>query len=76
MDNRGWASPWKDWFPPCRIFLSLFLPLPPSLFQAEFPSGVWRLTMSTYLPWLLKPMQEGAQGGEPSSIQMGASGLT
>ena len=55
--------------------LSLFLPLPPSLFQAEFPSGVWRLTVSTYLPWLLRPTQEGAQGGAPSAIQAGAGGL-
>ena len=47
MDNRGWASPWKDWFPPCRIFLSLFLPLPPSPFQAEFPSGVYLLALAS-----------------------------
>ena len=36
--------------PPCRSFLP---------FLAEFPSGAWRLTMSTYLPWLLRPMWEG-----------------
>ena len=29
--------------------LSLFLPLPPSPFQAEFPSGARRLTKYTYL---------------------------
>ena len=34
------------WLPPC---LSLFLPLPPSPFQAEFPSGARRLTKYTYL---------------------------
>ena len=45
-------------------------------FLAEFPSGAWRLTMSTYLPWLLRPTREGAQGGAPSTIQMGAGGLT
>ena len=45
-------------------------------FLAEFPSGEWRLAMSTYLPWLLRPTREGAQGGAPSTIQMGASGLT
>ena len=56
--------------------LSLFLPLPPSSFQAEFPSGVWRLAMSTYLPWLLRPTLEGAQGEAPSAIQVGAGGLT
>ena len=52
--------------PPCRSFLP---------FLAEFPSGAWRLTVSTYLPWLLRPMREGAQGGAPSTIQEGAGGL-
>ena len=33
--------------PPCRSFL---------LFQAEFPSGAQRLSVSTYLPWLLRPV--------------------
>ena len=47
-----------------------------TLFQAEFPSDAWRLAMSTYLPWLLRPTREGAHGGAPSAIQMGASGLT
>ena len=47
-----------------------------SSFLAEFPSEVWRLTMSTYLPWLLRPTQEGAQRGVPSAIQEGACGLT
>ena len=46
-----------------------------SSFLAEFPSEVWRLTMSTYLPWLLRPMQEGAQGRAPSVIQAGTGGL-
>ena len=62
------------WLPQCRFSLSLFLPLPPSPFQAEFPSGVWKLTTSTYLPWLLRPTGEEAQGGAPSDIHMGASG--
>ena len=48
--------------PPCHSFLP---------FLAEFLSGVWRLTVSTYLPWLLRPMQEGAQGVAPSAIQGG-----
>ena len=61
------------WLPPC---LSLFLPLPPSPFQAEFPSGVWRLTISTYLQCLLRPTREVAQGRAPSAIQVGARGLT
>ena len=52
--------------PPCRSFHP---------FQAEFPSGAQRLSMSTYLPWLLRPTWEGAQGGLPSTIQMGAGGL-
>ena len=56
--------------------LSLFLPHPASPFQAEFPSGAWRLTMSTYLPWLPRQTREGAQGGAPSTIQEDAGGLT
>ena len=35
--------------PPCHSFLP---------FLAEFPSGAWRLIMSTYLPWLLRPTWE------------------
>ena len=54
---------------------SLCLPPPPSPFQAEFPSGAWRLSESTYLPWLLRPTREGAQGRAPSAIQVGAGGL-
>ena len=27
------------------------------------------------LPWLLRPTREGAQGGAPSAIQVGAGGL-
>ena len=54
--------------PPC---LSLLF----SIFLAEFPSGGWRLAMSTYLPWLLRPTQEGAQSGAPSAIQAGAGDL-
>ena len=52
--------------PPCRSFFPLL---------AEFPPGAWMLTMSTYLPWLLRPTQEGAQGGAPSAIQVGTGGL-
>ena len=47
-----------------------------TLFQAEFPSDAWRLAMSTYLPWLLRSMREGAQGGALSAIQMNSGGLT
>ena len=47
-----------------------------SSFLAEFPSGAWRLTISTYLPWLLRPTREGAQGGAPSTIQVGVCGPT
>ena len=52
--------------PPCHSFLP---------FLAEFPSGAQRLSMSTYLPWLLRPRREGAQGGAPSAIQAGAGDL-
>ena len=62
----GGGSHSKDWFPPCLLFLFYFL--------AE--SGAWRLAMSTYLPWLLRSMREGAQGGALSAIQMNAGGLT
>ena len=52
--------------PPCCFFLP---------FQAEFPSGAQRLSVSTFLPWLLRPSREEAQGGSPSAIQVGTSGL-
>ena len=42
-------------YPMLTLSLSLFLPLTPSHFQAEFASGAWRLTISTYLLWLLRP---------------------
>ena len=45
-------------------------------FQAEFPFAAGRLTMYTYLSQLITSMREGAQGGAPSAIQIGASGLT
>ena len=32
--------------------------------------------MSTYLPRLLSPVREGAQGEAPSTIQTSAGGLT
>ena len=44
--------------------------LAPRFFLAEFPSGAWVLTISTYFPRLLSSMWEGAQGGAPSDIQM------
>ena len=56
-DNRGWARHWTGF---SLVSLSLFLPLPPSPFQAEFPSGAGRLATSTYLPWLLRSVREGA----------------
>ena len=64
-DNRGWAIHWTG-FP--RVFLLCFL--------AEFPSGAWKLAMSTYLPRLLRSTQEGAQVGAPPAIQEDAGGLT
>ena len=56
--------------------LDLFLPLLPSPFLAEFPSGARRLAKSTYLPQLLSFMRERAQGGALSNIQMGTGGPT
>ena len=46
-----------------------------SSFLAEFPSEVWRLTMSTYMLRLLRSTKEGAQGGAPPVIQEDAGGL-
>ena len=54
--------------PPRLLFLLYF--------QAEVPSGAWRLAMSTYLPRLLRSTREGAQGGAPPDIQEDAGGLT
>ena len=54
--------------PLCHSFLF-------SVFLAEFPSGAWRLTMYTYLSWLLRPTRKGTQGGAPSAVQAGAGGL-
>ena len=62
----------KDW----TVTGKIGSPVSPLLyFLAEFPSGTWTLAMSTYLPWLPRPMQEGAQGGAPFTIQAGAGGL-
>ena len=52
--------------PPCHSFLP---------FQAEFPTGAQRLSVSTYLPWFLRPTREGAQGRVPFTIQASAGGL-
>ena len=73
--RTGFLEIWLPLFQ-ISLSLSLFLPLPPSPFLAEFPSGVGRLAMSTNLPQLLSPMREGAQGGAPSTIQTSANGLT
>ena len=64
------------WLPAPTMSLSLFLPLPSSPFQAEFPSGARRLAKSTYLPWLLSSVRKRAQGEALSDIQTGASGPT
>ena len=45
-------------------------------FLAEFSSGAGRLAVSAYLPQLLSPVREGAQGRAPSAIQTSADGLT
>ena len=63
------------WLFPCRLPLSLVLPLPPSPFQSEFPSGAGWLTMYTYLLWLLRATREGAQGWVASAIQVDTGGL-
>ena len=60
--------PGKTGFP--RVVFSRSL-----IFLAEFPPGAWRLTMYTSLPWLVRPMGEGAEGGAYSAIQAGTGGL-
>ena len=37
--------------------------------------GAWGLSETTYLPGLLRPTLEGAQGGAPSAIRESACGL-
>ena len=52
--------------------MSFFLfPFP---FQADFP-GAQGPSVFTFLPGLLRPTREGAQGGATSAIQEGACGL-
>ena len=65
-NNRGWASCWTGFL---RVSSLLY-------FQAEFPSGAWKLAISTYLPQLLSSVRERAQGRELSDIQTGTSGPT
>ena len=55
--------------------LSLFLPLPPSPFQAD-PLECRGSPSLLICPGLLRLSREGAQGGAPSAIQAGAGGLT
>ena len=43
-------------------------------FQADLP-GAQGLSAFTFLPGLLRPTQEGAQGGAPSVIREGTCGL-
>ena len=83
-DNKGWTSfsdqllelvSWKSGSPSVESLSLSLSPSPSFPFQAEFPSGAWRLAKSTYLPWLLRSTQEGAQGRAPSAIQVGTGGL-
>ena len=53
---KKWDQFLERLIPPCRSFFPLL---------AEFPSAAWVLNTSTYLPWLLRFVREGAQGGAP-----------
>ena len=53
-------------------FLHVFF----TLFSGWIPIWGMEAHHATYLPWLLRPTREGAQGGAPSAIQAGAGGLT
>ena len=59
---------------PCHSFLLPFLSFSSLSFQAKI-IGAWGSSGTTYLPGLLRPTREGAQGGAPSAIQEGACGL-
>ena len=64
----------KTWSP--RVVLSCFLFL---LFSSDLPSGhligARGSSGTTYLPGILRPTGEGAQGGAPSTIREGACSL-
>ena len=65
------------WLPPCRLSLSFSLSLP-LLFRLilwSVEAHPVYLLPAYLLPWLLRPTQDGAQGGASSAIQAGAGGL-
>ena len=55
--------------------LSLSLSPSPSLSFSGWSLGTQRLSAFNFLPGLLRPTREGAQGGAPSTIQAGTCGL-
>ena len=60
---------------PYHSFLFLFLSFSLLIFLQAKIVGVWRSSETTYLPGLLRPTREGAQGGAPSVIRESACGL-
>ena len=56
-------------------FLLPFLSFSSLFFLQDDWFGVWGLSETTYLPGLLRPTREGAQGGAPSAIRESACGL-
>ena len=59
---------------PVLFFLASFSHLFFSIFSGQI-IGAWGSSGTTYLPGLLRPTWEGAQGGTPSAIREGACGL-
>ena len=53
LENKEMDKFLERLVPPSRLFR----------FLAEFPPGAWRLTLSTYLPWLLRPTRGSPRWG-------------
>ena len=66
--QRNQISFWKDWFPRVVLSCSPFFWQNSHLEHGCSPSLL-------ILPWHLSSTREGAQGGAPSDIQVGTSGL-
>ena len=65
----------KAWSPCVSFFLVSFSSFSLLIFLQAKIIGAWRSSETTYLPGLLRPTREGAQGGAPSAIRESACGL-
>ena len=64
---KAWSPMW--------FFLVSFSSFSLLIFLQAKIIGAWRSSETTYLPGLLRPTREGAQGGAPSAIREGTCGL-